>query len=101
LNPDLLRYLIDLRAGYDVIVPLNRENYPQNMHAVYGKACLEPVRRDLEADRLKAVGFFSEVRVREVAGDEIDRFDPERLSFTNVNTSEDLARAQRLAARLE
>ena len=101
LNPDLLRFLLDLRAGYDVVVPLNRENYPQSMHTVYGKACLEPIRKDLEADRLKAIGFFSRVRVREVSGDEIDRFDPERLSFTNVNTPEDLAQAQRLAARLE
>jgi molybdopterin-guanine dinucleotide biosynthesis protein A len=101
LNPDLLRYLVDLRAHYDVVIPLNWEDYPQSMHAVYGKACQEPIRRQIEADRLKVIGFFPAVRVREVRGPEIDRFDPERLSFVNVNTPEDLAEAQRLALRLD
>jgi len=101
LNPDLLRYLIGLREGYDVVVPLNRDHYPQSMQAVYGKGCLDPIRRRLEADQLKVIGFFAEVRVREVRGDEIDRFDPLRQSFINVNTPDDLAVAQALAAQLE
>lgn len=101
LNQDLLRYLISLREGYDVVIPLNREKYPQSMHAVYGKRCLEPIRQRLEADRLKVIGFFPDVRVREVAGKEIDQFDPQRYSFINVNTPEDLAEAQRLAYELD
>lgn len=100
LNRDLLAYLIGLRHGYDVVVPLNREGYPQSMQAVYGKGCLEPIRRSLEAERLKVIDFFPAVRVRKVAGDEIDRFDPQRLSFLNVNTPEDLAEARRLAQAL-
>jgi molybdenum cofactor guanylyltransferase len=97
LNPDLLRFLISLREGCDVVVPLDRESYPQSMHAVYGKGCIEPIRHKLDADRLKMIGFFPDVRVREVAGQEIDQFDPQRLSFFNVNTPEDLAEAQRHA----
>ena len=101
LNRDLLRYLIGLRAGYDVVVPLNRDGYPQSMYAIYGKRCAEPIRHRIEADQLKVIGFFPEVRVREVAGPEIDQFDPERVSFFNVNTPADLIEAQRLAARLD
>ncbi len=101
LNPDLLRYLISLRTGYDVVVPLNRDGYPQSMYAVYGKRCAGPIRRRIEADQLKVIGFFPEVRVRKVAGPEIDQFDPERVSFFNVNTPADLIEAQRLAARLD
>jgi molybdopterin-guanine dinucleotide biosynthesis protein A len=101
LNPRLLEYLISLREGYDVVVPLNRENYPQSMQAIYGKRCLEPIRQRLEADRLKVIGFFSDVRVREVAGEEIDQFDPHRYSFVNVNTPEDLEEAQRLATEVD
>lgn len=98
LNPALLRYLAGLRSGYDVVVPLNRENYPQSMHALYSKACARPIRQRLEADRLKVIGFFSDVRVRKVGADEIDPIDPERWSFTNVNTPEDLAIARQHAA---
>ena len=100
LNPDLLRYLIDLRHDFDVVVPLNRDGYPQSMHTVYSKACLDPIRRRIDADRLKVIGFFPDVRVREVTTGEIDPFDPERLSFVNVNTPEDLEAARQIAARV-
>lgn len=101
LSTELLRYLLSLRQGQDVVVPLNRDGYPQSMYAVYGQACIEPIRRRLEANRLKVIGFFPDVRVREVAAAEIDRIDPERLSFFNVNTPEELAEARRLAGTLD
>jgi len=100
LNADLLRYLIGLREGYDVVVPLAPDGYPQSMHAVYGKGCLGPIRARLDADRLKMIGFFDEVRVRQVPMDEIAPIDPERLSFVNVNTPGDLAEAERIAGRV-
>jgi molybdopterin-guanine dinucleotide biosynthesis protein A len=101
LNPDLLRYLNSLRQGYDVIVPLNRDDYPQSMHAIYGKACAVPIRQRLEADRLKVIGFFPDVKVREVRSEEIDRYDSQRWSFINVNTPEDLDRARELAPLID
>jgi len=96
LNPALLRYLIDLRTGFDVVVPLDPDGYPQSMHAVYGKGCLIPIRAYLDADQLKVIGFFPDVRVREVPAAEIERIDPQRTSFIYVNTPEDLADAERL-----
>jgi len=39
------------------------------------------------------------VSVRYVASDEIDRFDPEHLSFFNVNTEADLEKARRMVMR--
>lgn len=101
LNPELLRFLLDLRHGYDVVVPLNRESYPQSMHAVYGKGCLAPIRHRLDADNLKVISFYADVRVRSVVDEEVGRFDPERLSFFNVNTPDDLAEAERLATSTE
>jgi len=98
LNTALLRYLAGLRTGFDVVVPLNQEGYPQSMHALYGKACAGPIRQRLEMDRLKVIGFFPDVQVREVGADEIDPIDPRRWSFTNVNTPEDLAIARQHAA---
>ena len=41
--------------------------------------------------RLKVMELFADVRVREVRDAEIDRFDPERLSFMNINTPDDYA----------
>ena len=94
LNAGVLRYLVDQRADYDVVVP-NAEGRPQPLHAVYGKACLEPIARRLETDRLHVVGFFPDVRVREVSARELAAFDPEGLSFRNLNTPAEFAAAER------
>ena len=94
LNAGVLRYLVDQRAGYDVVVP-NAEGRPQPLHAVYGKACLQPIARRLETDRLHVVGFFPDVRVREVSARELAVFDPEGLSFRNLNTPAEFAAAER------
>jgi molybdopterin-guanine dinucleotide biosynthesis protein A len=98
LNLSLLRFLIGLRAGYDAVVPLDRKGYPQGLHAVYGKGCLGPIRRRLDASLLKVSGFFADVSVRYVRSDDIDRFDPEQLCFFNANTPGDILEAERLAA---
>jgi len=97
LNPDLLRYLMDLAPGFDVVIPRVQE-FPETMHAVYGKGCLPPIERRLLADQLKIIGFFDEVRVRYVERDEVARFDPTFRSFLNMNTPADWERVQRLVA---
>ena len=96
LNAELIGYMLSLRDGCDVVVPFT-DGYPEPTHALYSKACLPHIERRLKAGRLKIAGFFEDVRVRQVGADEIDRFDPERLSFFNVNTPEDLSRALTLA----
>lgn len=97
-NPDLLRYLLNLRTGdqFDVIVP-RVDGFPEGLHAVYSKACLPPIRRRLDANRLKVIGFYADVRVRYLDEKDWQPFDPDGISFYNVNTPEQLAAARRLA----
>lgn len=96
VNPALLRYMIGLSADtqYDVIVP-RVDDYPQGMHAVYHKACLGPIRAQLDANRLKVIGFYDQVRVRYLDKPEYQVYDPEGMSFSNINTPEELASARR------
>jgi molybdenum cofactor guanylyltransferase len=97
LNVNLLKYLLSLcTAEWDVIVPRTGE-YPETMHAVYSKACLEPIQRQIRQGRLKASGFFDQVRVRYIEEDVIRQFDPDLRSFMNVNTPDDLLIARKLA----
>ena len=97
LDTSLLLHMLSLRDGYDVVVPVV-DGRPEPTHALYSKVCLPHIERRLEADELKIIGFFEEVRVRYVSETELDRLDPERLSFFNVNTQEDLDRAHEFAA---
>jgi molybdopterin-guanine dinucleotide biosynthesis protein A len=93
LNRDLLAYLLSLREGYDVVVP-RLDGYLEPTHAVYSKACLKPMRRRINANRLKVIDlFYDEVRVRYVDEEAMRPYDPELRSFVNVNTPDDLAQA--------
>jgi molybdopterin-guanine dinucleotide biosynthesis protein A len=99
VNPPLLRYMIALRdeegGPYDVIVP-RVEDHPQGLHAIYSRSCLEPIRECIGADRLKVIGFYDRMRVRYLDVAEYARFDPQGLSFQNINTPDELRAAQRL-----
>jgi molybdopterin-guanine dinucleotide biosynthesis protein A len=97
LNPSLLRHMLSLRQDADAVVPVV-DGRPEPTHALYFKACLPHIEARIQAGELKISGFFDQVRVRYLAEDEVRRFDPEGLSFFNVNTPEDLARALALAA---
>ena len=92
LNRRLLRHILDQRGGYDAVVPV-LDGRPEPTHAAYSKACLSPMERRLRARELKIAGFFDDVRIRPVPETEVDEIDPNRLSFLNVNTADDLERA--------
>lgn len=92
-NAALIRYLASLAEGHDVVVPRTAEGV-QPLHAVYGKACLPAMRRQIEADRLKIDRLYETVRVRYVDEAEMRPYDPELLSLWNLNTREELAQAQ-------
>jgi molybdopterin-guanine dinucleotide biosynthesis protein A len=99
LAPPLLTHLVSRAGEADVVIP-EAAGELQTLHAVYGKACLVPMERQLRAGRLKITGFFGEVRVRSVPEPEVARLADPELAFMNLNTPEDLARARaRWAAR--
>jgi molybdopterin-guanine dinucleotide biosynthesis protein A len=94
----LLEYLIALIPEGDAIVPrLGKEAEP--FRAIYAHCCLGPIRAALEAGKMRIISFFPDVRVRFVDEAEIDRFDPQHLSFFNVNTPADLEAARKLVER--
>jgi molybdopterin-guanine dinucleotide biosynthesis protein A len=98
LDLNLLRYMILLARGHDVVIP-RIGGFPEPLHAIYSKSCLEPIDRLLTRRGLKIIDFFSEVRVRYVEEGEVDIFDPQHLSFFNVNTLSDLEEMKKLARR--
>jgi molybdopterin-guanine dinucleotide biosynthesis protein A len=89
----LLARLLEHARDGDVVVPLSPRG-EEPMCALYGPACLEPIRRRLERGDLKMTAFWGDVRVHRLETREIaDLGDPE-LMFLNVNTPLDLERAR-------
>ncbi|MBC7260829.1 MAG: molybdenum cofactor guanylyltransferase, partial [Chloroflexi bacterium] len=89
LNLELLRYMILLSVDFDIVIPRIGDKV-EPLHAVYSKSCLPAIAKALECGERRVISFFPQLRVRYVEQEEIDIFDPQHLSFFNINTLEDL-----------
>lgn len=94
LSHALLSEVLRRSAECDVVMPVLE--YPEPLHAVYARTCIEPMRARLEAGQLKITGFLGAVHVCYMREAECRTFDPDLLSFVNTNTEEELSRAEEL-----
>jgi molybdopterin-guanine dinucleotide biosynthesis protein A len=93
----LLERLADLADGYDLALPVV-DGQAEPLHAVYRREqCIPAIEAALARGERRMIAFHRDVRVREVAEQELRRVDPQLRSFFNVNTAEDLEEARRLA----
>jgi molybdopterin-guanine dinucleotide biosynthesis protein A len=97
LSVGLLEYMTQTLADSDVALPRIGEMI-EPLCAVYSKNCLAPIQELLEQNERRISKLFSMVKVKYVEEDEINSFDPEHLSFFNINSQDDLDRARKLAA---
>jgi len=99
LSVGLLEYMTQICPVFDVVVP-RIEDKIEPLCAVYSRNCLVPLQELLERDERQIRKLFNMVKVKYVAEDEIDRFDPQHLSFFNINSQDDLEKARKLADRI-
>ncbi len=95
LNQALLNYMKQCSANFDIVVP-RLEGRVEPLHAMYSKDCLAHIEYLIKLDMLSILQLFDLVKVRYIEAEEINRFDPEHLSFFNVNTKYDLEKARKL-----
>ena len=95
LSTALLGYMIQHSQAFDAVIP-RIGKWIEPLCAVYSRSCLAPIQRLLERDELMVSKLFTMVKVKYVEEAEIDRLDPKRLSFFNINTKADLDKARRL-----
>ena len=98
LNIELLGHMVELSCDFDAVVPRLGERMLEPLHAVYARSCLTGMKERLEQGRLGVHSFLKTVAVRYIERDECERFDPELLSFFNINYQSDLDRAVALIA---
>jgi molybdenum cofactor guanylyltransferase len=92
VNSPLISYLTLQISQYDVVVPYWQDRF-QPLHAVYRRSVLPLLESQLERGELRPVYLFDKVRTRRVSEEEIRGFDPQGLSFFNMNTPDDYERA--------
>lgn len=94
LNPALLAAMAAEPRDYDVLAPCRADGAVETLHAIYGRACLEPMTDQLRGGAGRVIGFFPRVRVRTLDEPWLRQYDPDLRSFDNLNTPEELALAQ-------
>ena len=94
LNLSLISYLTSQISDVDVVVPYWQGRF-QPLLAVYRLSVVPLLQDQLERGELRPIYLYKKVPTREVREDEIRRFDPEGMSFLNMNTPEDYQSALR------
>jgi molybdopterin-guanine dinucleotide biosynthesis protein A len=92
LNPSLISHLLSKISEYDVVVPHWQERF-QPLHAVYRTSVLPLLKEQLDRGELRPIFLFDKVRTRKIDENEIKIFDPDGLSFFNMNTPDDYQQA--------
>jgi molybdopterin-guanine dinucleotide biosynthesis protein A len=97
VTPEMVRALADGLAEWDAFLPeSDGRRGVEPLCAAYGPACAAAIAASLEVGDLRAIGFHRAVRVGRLPLEAVRRLgDPARLFF-NINTADDLARADAL-----
>ncbi len=90
-----------LAAQADIVIPHTGEGL-EPFHAIYRReTCLPPIQQAIETDKWRVDSWFSQVKVELFRREDILRYDPQMLSFWNINTPEDLQKAERQLAGVD
>lgn len=95
LNGSVIRDMVEKTDGYDVIVPeIDGKLHP--LFGIYSKGCIPVIKKLIEQGELRVKNLFPMVRSRFLSRDEMMRFDKDLLFLENINTKDDLSKAERI-----
>lgn len=103
ISPSLLtaEHQLMVESNADAVIP-HLDGGVEPFHAVYRRAgCLPAIQAALEADKWRADAWFSQAEIVLMRESQIRPYDPQLLSFSNINTPEELAQAEQLARAME
>jgi molybdopterin-guanine dinucleotide biosynthesis protein A len=89
LKESVIEYLVRNVEDYDVVVPRTKDGL-QPLHAIYSKQCLEPIKIIIDQKKHRIIDLYKMVRTKIIDEFEFISLDPERESFVNINTPEEL-----------
>ena len=84
-----------IESDIDIVIPETSAGL-EPLCAAYSRRCLEPAQQHLEQEKLKVIKAFRKSRIKTVSEKVLRKQDPDLLSFFNINTSDDLKRAEEM-----
>lgn len=99
LSRPLLEHLFERSESAWVTVPRWNDRL-QPLCAVYAPDCLPAIEECLELGQKRMIAFHNQVELAIIDPEVVAEHDPEGLSFFNVNTPEELEKAEQIHAAL-
>jgi len=96
---ELLAFELDMleREDWDVLLPTSPQGL-EPLHAIYRReTCLPRIKSALDEGERRLISWFPQVKVKALSLEETSHFDSKGLVFMNVNSREDLVKAESLA----
>lgn len=105
LRPNLLNYLVSVLENYDAVMPMsyrtdNTDMTLQTLCAVYSKSCIPIIEDMLKQSELRVHALQEHANVLCLSPETWNLYDPDGISFFNVNTPEDYIKAQSIYDKL-
>lgn len=94
INDSIVKYISGIR-GYDIVVPVLNGQY-EPLCALYSKRCLPAINKQLKDGKLSIKNIFKMCSVKELNVEEFWEAKETLISFTNVNTPEELKNALKI-----
>lgn len=99
LKKELVEILVkQIEQKIDIIMPETAAGF-EPLCAIYSKRCLKPAEDHLKANKVKIQWAFRSNRIKNIPENQLRTVDPELRSFLNINTPEDLVRAEEMVAK--
>jgi molybdenum cofactor guanylyltransferase len=99
LKKDLVEVLLENIAGnVDIIIPETAAGL-EPLCAVYSKRCLNAAEQHIKQNKFKIQRALARHRWKKIPESKLRPQDPELISFFNINTPEEMARAEEMAQR--
>ena len=96
LKKEMIQTILDhIEAGCDAVMP-ETEAGLEPLCAAYSKNCLPLIESHIRQNRVKILRVFEKKRVIRVSENVLRQKDPDLISFFNMNTPEDLKKAESL-----
>jgi molybdopterin-guanine dinucleotide biosynthesis protein A len=90
---EFMRGMVSLINDHEVVAPKSGGFY-EPLHALYSRSLIPRFERNIKAGESKIISLYQQVRVFEVGPEIYGKWDPEGMAFFNINTEDDLRRAE-------
>lgn len=97
LKKELVETLFNgVEPNIDIVIPETSKGF-EPLCSIYSKRCLQPIEAQIEKNSFKIQKIFQKVRVKKISENILRTVDPDLLSFSNINTPDDLDRAKQIS----